>query len=139
MQAAQDPCMEEQLVIAPKAVHKTADGEDISNDDFEESDSESKQELMAMPGETAICKKKSKKNVKCSQFMQLHKGMSCQVPDRLGAIVSPSCYCSPHTNTVFVGAAANKAASYEYKTEKTAKWPKTIMYKCNEKIPPQSC
>ncbi|KAG6887286.1 hypothetical protein C0995_016411 [Termitomyces sp. Mi166 len=158
MQVAQDAQTEDQLVIAPKAVHKTASRDETSNDDFEDSESESKQKLVAMPSETAlehtdhelknvaICtEKKSKENMAWSWLVQLHKSMSCQVPDELGAMVSPGyaeclnlCfmgglreyfYCSPHTNTMFIEATANKAASYEYKMGKAAKQPNTIVYK----------
>ncbi|KAG6901604.1 hypothetical protein C0995_010117, partial [Termitomyces sp. Mi166 len=76
MQVAQNTQTEDQLIIASKAVHKTASKEDTFNDDFGESDLEFKQELIAMLNKTALKhanyelknaaihkKKKYKKNV----------------------------------------------------------------------------
>ncbi|KAG6901233.1 hypothetical protein C0995_014923 [Termitomyces sp. Mi166 len=81
MQVAQDAQTKDQLVIAPKVVHKTASENDTSDNNFEK------------------------------------RGLEEYF------------YCFPHTNTMFIEAAANKAASYEYKTEKAAKQPNTVVYK----------
>ncbi|KAG6860160.1 hypothetical protein C0995_014970, partial [Termitomyces sp. Mi166 len=79
VQVAQDIWTEDQLVITLKVVCKTADEDNTSNDDFRESESEFKQELIAMLDKTALKhaghklknmaihkKKKSKKNMACS-------------------------------------------------------------------------
>ncbi|KAG6899213.1 hypothetical protein C0993_012208 [Termitomyces sp. T159_Od127] len=149
--------MAAQLSLVPKPTCQTVGGEKVLNDDweqdsegmlsaFDEIPQEKQEKGQQIAHNVKVCHQKATKAwMEHAQVLKLSHSLSCQVPDGLGAQTGPrwaecldSCfvrglgkflYCSPMSNIVFVGAAANQATYGESKHGIPAKKPETVVYK----------